>query len=231
MSRVVPVGFYILLLVVLVIGNVLVYRAAFALPVLEVDVLDAGKGNAVLVRGPNGKTLLIDAGKDAGILRALGSALPMWRRNIDAVVLTSVSAGFVGGLPEVMKRYRVSTLVRPRVQGTRGQEAALAAAVSAEHGLRQFTGERGQRFSLGDGAYADVLWPPSTVSALNISDGAVVLRISYGATSVLIQNDLPPRASKWLATLDAGLPSPNLVISSSTPAGAYVSNGTTLTKL
>ncbi|HCR52445.1 TPA: hypothetical protein DIV48_02230 [Candidatus Kaiserbacteria bacterium] len=231
MPRVEVVGFYVVVLVAFVAGNVLVYRTAFALPVLEVRVLDTDKDNAVLVRSPSGTTLLINAGKDAGILRELGSALPMWHRNIDSIVLTTVSADSSGGLPHIMERYRVSALVRPRAEGTRSQEAALAAAASAQRGLRHFTAERGQRFSLGDGAYADVLWPPNTASALNTADGAVVLRISYGSTSILIQNDLPPRAAAWLAVLNAGFPPPDLVISSSsTPASMYTSNGQMITK-
>ena len=54
------------------------------------------------------KTILVDTGPDAGILRALGLALPMWQRSIDAVILTGTKTSFVGGLPEVQDRYRVS---------------------------------------------------------------------------------------------------------------------------
>ena len=61
---------------------------------------------------PDGKTILVDTGPDAGILRALGLALPMWQRSIDAVILTGTKTSFVGGLPEVQDRYRVSKIMR-----------------------------------------------------------------------------------------------------------------------
>ena len=109
MSRTLPSGLYLLLFVGLVAGNISVYRAIFAPSVLQVTILEVGKGDATLVRTPSGATLLIDAGPDASVLRALGSALPMWQREIDAVILTGTKTSFVGGLPEVESRYHVST--------------------------------------------------------------------------------------------------------------------------
>lgn len=98
---------------ILVAANVVVYRAIAAPRVLEVTVLEVGKkGDAILVRSPRGATLLVDAGPDAGILRALGSALPMWQRRIDAVVLTGTKNSYMGGLPEVESRYTVSKRIR-----------------------------------------------------------------------------------------------------------------------
>lgn len=119
----------IILFLVLLVANVSIYRAIFAPRVLAVSVLDVGeaktagggspdptnagsRGDAILVHAPNSRTLLIDTGPDASILRALGTALPMWQRRIDAVILTSANTGATGGLPEVTSRYRIPTPVR-----------------------------------------------------------------------------------------------------------------------
>lgn len=97
---------------ILLAGNISVYQAILAPRVLEMTILETGKSNAVLVRAPHGKIILIDTGPDAGILRALGAALPMWRRNIDAVILTGSAAGGAGGLSAIESRYRISKTVR-----------------------------------------------------------------------------------------------------------------------
>jgi beta-lactamase superfamily II metal-dependent hydrolase len=121
--------FLFVCIAILVAANVSIYRTIFAPHALEVSVLDVGKaipakggspdpakagmrGSAVLVRTPSNMLVLIDTGPDASVLRALGAALPPWRRHIDAVILTGTKASSVGGLPEVESRYRVSTLVR-----------------------------------------------------------------------------------------------------------------------
>ena len=106
-----PSSFYIFLFVVLLIANASVYKTIFSPHILSVSVLEVGKGRAVLVKTPENKTVLIDTGADASVLRALGENLPVWQRDIDAVILTSSAAGSAG-LPAIEDRYRVSKLIR-----------------------------------------------------------------------------------------------------------------------
>lgn len=100
-------------IVILAIANVSVYRAAQAPHAPEVSMLDVGeKGGAALIRAPNNTVILVNAGPDAGILRALGDALPPWQRRIDAVILTGGTSAIIGGLSAVESRYRVSARIR-----------------------------------------------------------------------------------------------------------------------
>jgi glyoxylase-like metal-dependent hydrolase (beta-lactamase superfamily II) len=107
-----PNSFYAAVCVVLIAANMGVYRAIFAPQMLTVTVLEVWKGNATLLQSPRGETLLIDTGPDASILRALGENLPMWQRDIDAVILTSSAARSAGGLPTVQSRYHISKIIR-----------------------------------------------------------------------------------------------------------------------
>lgn len=107
-----PRSFYTILFFVLLAANISVYSAIFAPRMLTVNILETGKGSAVLVRTSNGKTILIDTGLDAGILRALGGALPMRQRKIDAIILTSSAARSAGGLSAIEDRYNISKIIR-----------------------------------------------------------------------------------------------------------------------
>ena len=109
MSRVLPKSFYVILLLILIAANVCVYQTIFAPHLLQISVLDVGKGNAVLVQTPNKKTILIDVGPDASILRTIGTSLPEWQKNIDEIILTGAKTNFTGGLPEVLKKYHAPT--------------------------------------------------------------------------------------------------------------------------
>lgn len=162
----VPTWMYVLVFVGLLIGNVKVYQAIFAPPVLEVTKFDVGKGSAILVRSPSGKTLLIDTGSDASILRALGVTLPMWQRKIDVVILTSTKSSSVGGLPDVQRRYHISQIMR-------------IGSKDIPYGIPL----------LFDGARIEIFFPE-------------ILSVFYGSTS--------------------------LAISSSTPAGVYISDGVSI---
>lgn len=112
MLRALPRHVYALIGAALLIGNIVVWRAAFASRALAVRELSAGKGVATLVRTPQRATILIDTGSDASILRALGTALPFYTRRIDVVVLTSDHVNMRGGLPFVLSRYNVGAVAR-----------------------------------------------------------------------------------------------------------------------
>lgn len=180
MPKTLPVYFYVLLLCGLAAANVSIYRTVFTQPLLSVSVLDVGKGRAALVRTPSGKTLLIDTGPDASILRALGTTLPEWKRDVDVVILTSSSLSTAGGLPEVLDRYHVGRLVRSGTLGSKSFESALSTAESAAEGLQQTTVPYGTRLTFAADTYITIVSPG-------------IFTVSYAATSLTISSTTPQR--------------------------------------
>lgn len=166
-----------ILFLVLLVANGLVYRTIFAPHMLTTTNLVVREGRAMLVRSPNGLIVLVGAGPDASILRALGNELPPWQRTIDLVLLTDATTASAGGLPAVMSRYQVKNLVRSGTRGSKSLEEALAAAASAETGLQQTTAVQNQRLMLGDGTYLDIIISPNGVADVYTSNGEAVTRI------------------------------------------------------
>ena len=64
-----------------------------------------------LIHSPDGSTYLVDAGPDAGVLRVLDDALPLWQRDLDAIILTSDKKEHTGGLEDIRGRYTVKNTV------------------------------------------------------------------------------------------------------------------------
>lgn len=104
--------FWIIFLCILIAANTLIYREILTPKALGMTVFEIGKGRATLVRTPRGKTILIDTGPDASILRKLGTALPEWQRTIDTIILTSDKAAQTGGLQNITSHYRVAQILR-----------------------------------------------------------------------------------------------------------------------
>lgn len=73
--------------------------------------LDVGQGDASLIKTPNGRVVLLDGGPDNRVLWGLGKNLPFYRRRIDFLVLSHYHDDHITGLIEVIKRYRVGTLI------------------------------------------------------------------------------------------------------------------------
>jgi len=85
---------------------------------LTVTFLDVGpanqppQGEAIFIRTPDAKTILIDGGPDATSLsQALDSRLPSWQRTLDMVVLTSPRAEHLGGLQDIVTRYQIGEVI------------------------------------------------------------------------------------------------------------------------
>lgn len=112
MFRTLALPYYLAALALLIAANVGIYHTVSATPALTVQVAAAGQGVAALVETPNSRAILIDTGSDASILRTLGTALPPWRRSVDAVVLTGDATRETGGLSFIKGRYRVGTVLR-----------------------------------------------------------------------------------------------------------------------
>jgi len=87
-----PAKFYKILLI---LGIVLAFSAipVFALTYnplleLEVDFLDVGQGDAILIKSPFGQNILIDGGADSKVIAELDNNLPFWDKQIDLIILT-----------------------------------------------------------------------------------------------------------------------------------------------
>lgn len=161
---------------------------------LTVSFLNIGQGDAILITGPTGVQVLVDGGPDSSVLREVGQQLPFWDKTLDAVVATHPDQDHIGGLPDILNRYEVGTILEPGIDNTTRAWIAFVDATNAElqSGARHMLARRGMRITLGGGAYADLLYPASDVSAVkDTNSGSVVMRVQYGATSFMLTGDAP----------------------------------------
>lgn len=193
----------------ILIGVLLLINGALAFFVLRVSepglivtFLDVRQGDSILVRGPSGLEMLIDGGPDRSVLRRLPRELGILDRSISIIVVTHPDKDHIAGLTEALLRYDVTYLLDSGVRGDSVHAKSFEDAIEKEVGIERITVRRGMRIHLGDGAYADVLFPDRDVSGVETNTGSVALRIVYGSTSFLLAGDLPMNIEDYLATLD-----------------------------
>ncbi|HEY4668251.1 MAG TPA: ComEC/Rec2 family competence protein, partial [Tepidiformaceae bacterium] len=160
---------------------------------LDVTLLDVGQGDAILVRTPAGRTVLVDGGPSGiGLARELGAVLPHWQRRIDVVLLTHPDEDHLAGLPHMLERLRTGAVADPGVTGTTTAYEIYA----LRSGARQ-TLAAGASFEL-DGVTFDVLWPPEGYESEQTNNHSLVLRITYGETVILLTGDIEASAQRQL---------------------------------
>ena len=110
-------------------------------------VLNVGDGQAVLLRGPRG-AILIDGGPSpTKLAAALGTQLPPWQRDLDALVITAPGLGHAGGLAAF--DWKASAVVVPDIPLT-GSTWRTAALEQAVRGANVIAVLAGRVLRLGD---------------------------------------------------------------------------------
>ncbi len=175
--------------------------------ILTVSFLNVGQGDAIFIDAPSGRQALIDGGPPTGaVLRALSGVMPWWDRAIDVVIPTHPDADHIGGLVDVLARYRVGTIVESSVQGDTKTFTAFNHSVD-EEGAQVVTALRGEVIDLGGSpgssqhAYLEVLSPDRLVPGVETNEGCVVTRLVYGDTAFMLSCDAPQSIENYLVAL------------------------------
>ncbi len=166
------------------VAAVLVWAQALALPDgrLHLTVLDVGGGEAVLLESPSGRFVLINGGVSAVALgEGLGRRLPPLARRIDWLVLATTTDEQIGAVPEVIERFSVAGLLRGGPPGGLAYRRVMRQLTAT--GGRIVAALPGQRLSLGDGAWLEVL---------AVGEHGAILQVTYGAFRALIPSGADP---------------------------------------
>lgn len=190
---------------------------------LHVYFLDVGQGDAILVVAPDGRQILVDGGPSpTALLNEVGAVLPFWDRSIDLVVLTHPDSDHITGLLPLLDRYRAGQVL----DTPQSDAAPLSAAWGerlAQGAVSRTMAQRGMRIPVGD-VMLTVLNPapkPLTGTASDSNNNAIVLRLDYGQTSLLLTGDAEIEAETEM--LRTGLP----LRADLLKAGHHGSNGST----
>ena len=146
-------------LIVLVLALLLVWRAAVALPdrLLHVTFLDVGSADAVLIKTPSGKSVLINGGPSVTTLSdELGRRVSAFNRKLDWLVIAGTDEEQVAALPRVIDRYPPDAVL-----WSGNEQASFSSRVLDEwltlQSISVTLAEKDQWLDLGDGATLRVL--------------------------------------------------------------------------
>lgn len=177
-------------------------RPSAANGLLRVRVLDVGQGDSILIDTPTGEHLLIDGGPDDVVLGQLVKYLAPPQR-FALVVASHNDADHITGLPAVLGRYAVERVWVSGATHTTGvYERWLRAIQDSGAQVEAVHAGREQRF--GD-LVVRVLNPPQDFTGTRPEEqheATVVLKLIYGATSILLTGDLDEAQETTLAAAD-----------------------------
>jgi competence protein ComEC len=171
---------------------------------LHLTVVDVGQGEALLLRSPSGRAIAVDAGGsrdrryDPGERRVAPRLWTAGVGKLDALVVSHAHPDHVGGIPFLLKAFRVSEVwegpAAPLDPGWRRFEAALARARVTRLALARGAARE------WEGTRITVLAPePRSGPAPRVrNEDSVVIEIGYGDVRLLLTGDTTQEAERLM---------------------------------
>lgn len=176
----------VVLCIVFLLSLVGSYEPVAALGYLRVHYINAGQGDSIYIKTPNGDDILIDGGNRDGsdivaYLKKQGV------KDIEVMISTHPDADHMGGLDEVLKAFKVKSVYAPKVSHTTQVYKDFLLAVQKQK-LKIKTVQKGLVIPL-KGVSAKFVAPVKTYSKSDLNNWSAVLRLSYGSKSFLFTGD------------------------------------------
>ena len=202
---------------------------------LHVYFFDVGGGEAALIVSPKGNTVLVDSGPASAQSHLVNRLPELLRRELDLVVLTHPDPKHHGALDAVLKRVGARRLMEPQLPDTSSAYDALLTAVGSR-GVQVFSPapsstapQEPVRLTLEEGVNLTVLWPRAPAEPLLTgapdeaganAANSIVLRLTYGDTSVLFAGAARAETESHLLELGRWVPGTLLKVASPGVEGA-----------
>ncbi len=179
--------------------------------ILTVAFLDVGQGDAIYIEAPSGNQMLIDAGPGKAVLRELSKVMPFYDRSIDVVIATHADQDHVGGLPDVLKKYKVNIFMEPGVPGESSSYKEVEKIVASSNssgggaGIKKILARRGMNVDLGDGTILQILFPVIDSPSTDTNMSSIVAKLVYGENEFMLTGDAPQAVENYLVDTEGTL--------------------------
>ena len=176
---------------------------------LHVYFCDVGQGDAILIKTPQNRQILVDGGRGDHVLNCLSNALPFYDHTLDLVILTHPHADHVGGLIDVLRTYRVEKVIFQQTPYTSADYQEFIDLLG-EKNLPTLKVVAGEILALDQQTRAEVWYPLSKEelellgASINpydgedVNDSSIVFRLVCGDFETLLTGDAPEAVQKLL---------------------------------
>jgi len=177
---------------------------------LEVIFINVGQGDAILVRAPNGRTMLVDAGGspsfgnssfDPGREIVLPTLWGAGIRRLDLVVNSHPHEDHLGGVPAVLRNMKVGGFVTPPLEHPTPLSLQVESLLDQKK-IPVYRLQAGARIELDPALKIAVLGPPEQLysgTRSDLNNNSLVLHITCGEISFLLTGDLEGEGMAGLA--------------------------------
>ncbi len=160
---------------------------------LAIEVLDVGQGDSILIRSPEGKTALIDAGptRHAAVTALKRAGIT----SLDMVAISHHHSDHYGGMDEVVKAMKPKYFLASRSGHSTSLYLKLLKTVQAQGLTVVQPSSKPRKIELG--SVELTLFPQPPEDRKEENNNSIGLRLKYGSFSVLLTGDSEGTERQW----------------------------------
>jgi beta-lactamase superfamily II metal-dependent hydrolase len=160
---------------------------------VRIEVLDVGQGDSILIRSPEGKTALVDAGptRDGALNVLKGKGIT----SIDMVVVSHHHSDHYGGMEPILREFRPRYFVATGSSHTTKSYLKLLEVVKSQGVTAVQPTSKPRKVELGSVEITILPQPPEDPKEEN--DNSIGLRVQYGGFSMLLTGDSEDGERRW----------------------------------
>lgn len=179
----------LLVLVTLASGSYIFYYKKYSPPQeLEVHFIDVGQGDAILVRAPDGKNMLIDAGPTDKSTTVSDYLKKQGVRTLDVVIATHPDEDHIGGMTEIIKKFEIAAFYLPnKFHNTVAFESMITLLNKERIHVSEALSEDILPFAEGTEL---LVLNPENKDYPNNNAFSIACKLTYGETSFLFTGDI-----------------------------------------
>jgi competence ComEA-like helix-hairpin-helix protein len=157
-----------------------------------VEVLDVGQGDAILIRSPEWKTALVDAGPSSRVVELLRDR---GIKSLDLVVVSHHHADHYGGMAAVIREFRPRVFLASGSSHTTPRYLALLELVR-DQGIQAIQPtDRPRRIELG--SVVLTVFPQAPEDPTEENNNSIGIRLQYGSFAALLPGDAEAAERRW----------------------------------
>ena len=155
------------------------------LQALEINYIDVGQGNAVLIKS-NDKTLLIDGGNRSNSSYYYNFIKNKNVKKIDYMIASHYDEDHIAGLISILENYEVSNVLCPNYKKDTKIYKSFKKSLKKSNANIVYP-KKGDEFNISD-ANIQILWPNEYKKGVD-NDNSIVVKLRYGNMSFLFPAD------------------------------------------
>lgn len=169
-------------------------------PTMKMHFIDVGHGDCILIKSPDGKAMLVDAGDQKAGEMVLDYLRKMRVSRLDIFAMTHPHADHIGGVVKVLDNLNVSRIIDSGYShGSKLQQQVLEKI--EEQRIPYVVGREDQKYRLGKDVSIEILSPKRKLfenTKNDANNNSLVIKVTYGNVSVLLTGDIQREAESAL---------------------------------